>query len=51
MEVLRIFVDYSPNQGLRRRGGRGGGAGEPWPLHFFAKNAIPKFVDNRFNSL
>ena len=27
-----------------------GGPGGPWPLHFFAKNAIPKSVDHRSNS-
>ena len=31
--------------------GGGGGVRGPWPFHFFAKYAIPKFVDNRLNSL
>ena len=29
----------------------GGGGRGPWPLNFLQKSAIPKFVDNRVNSL
>ena len=36
---------------LQNRASDDGGPGGPWPLHFLATNAIPRFVDNRFNSL
>ena len=50
-DFLSIMVPPGVTLKEKCRASDDGGAGGPWPLHFFAKYAIPEFVDNRLNSL